>query len=268
MTYVPGIGQQLGALCTPWAVPDDVCVEGEAPSDVLLSRWLAVAGSNLFNLTGRQWPGECTTTWYPAADGCAPRPQLGLPGQRIEGDRLRLPGYPVRSIEEVVIEGVMVAPERYRVEDYRTLVLLPGDAVGPDRAWPRGGDWSVTYVYGASPPPGGREAAAALGYQLALSCSPDTSGCRLPQRVQSITRQGVSMAILDPLTLFPDGMTGLPEVDSWVAAQRLGAARRPGMVYLPGRRPMGHRRTYVPTGPVVPPPDPSELILYGGDSEG
>lgn len=230
----------LGPLCALWAVPDDVCGPTELDGE-LLARWLGVASSNLYNLTGRQWPGECTDTWYPAAGDCAPLVRRGVPAKRTNADRLGLPGYPVVGIEEVVIDGVAVDPARYRVEDYRWLVWVPED--GGARSWPRAEGWSVTYQFGTGPPPGGRQAAAALGFQLALSCDPDAGECRLPQRVQSITRQGISMAILDPLTLFPDGMTGLPEVDTWVAAVRLGAARRPGLLWIPGRRPTGHRRT-------------------------
>ncbi len=245
----------LGPLCQSWAVPDDVCGPAELDG-VLLARWLAVASVNLYNLTGRQWPGECTDTWYPASSGCAPLVRRGVPVKRTDGARLRLPAYPVVSIVEVVVDGVAVDPARYRVEDYRDLVWVP--EAGGVRSWPRAEDWHVVYRYGSGPPPGGREAAAALGYQLALSCNPDAGECQLPKRVQSITRQGVTMAILDPLTLFPDGQTGLAEVDSWVAAQRLGAARRPATVYLPGQRPTGHRRTAGASADTV--------ILYGGDA--
>jgi hypothetical protein len=58
-------------------------------------------------------------------------------------------------------------------------------------------------------------------------------GCRLPKRVQTVTRQNVTLAVLDPLTLFKDGMTGLAEVDLWVAADARGDATRPAAVLDP-----------------------------------
>lgn len=256
---------QLG-LCTQWATPADVCepcnVEGFDINH--LDRWLEVASYNLYLLTGSQWAGECTDTVYPEAQPCiAPlgrRWRWGMPTRQRRGlpRELRLPGTPVRLVEEVVIDGQVVDPARYRVDDGRWLVWLPEDVPGAARGWPTTQDvlgavgaegvWSVTYVYGAMPPPGGREAAAVLGCQLALSCNPnaDAGDCRLPERVVAISRQGVSMTVFDPATLFPDGLTGLTEVDSWVAAQRLGVARRPATVWVPGSRPAVRRRTTTP----------------------
>lgn len=253
MPQVPGSAAAQGGLCTQWATPADACkpcnVEGFDAA--ALDRWMEVASYNLFLLTGSRWPGECTDVVYPNSDQCyvplvrlsrwrwgpAPQPRRGLPRE------LRLPGNPVRLVEEVVIEGVAVDPARYRVEDGHWLVYLPEDVPGARQGWPTSGEWSVAYGWGAMPPPGGREAAAVLGCQLALSCNPDAGECRLPERVVAISRNGVSMTVFDPTTLFPDGLTGLTEVDSWVAAQRLGVARRPATVWVPGSRPAVRRRT-------------------------
>lgn len=242
-------------LCTPWAVVADVCPPCDDLDPLLLADWLEVSSSILFELTGRRWPGECTEVVYPTGRECMEwlGHHHGLPhAPKRRG--LRLPGYPVVEIEEVKIDGVAVDPDRYRVDDSRWLVYIPPvPYVSGDRQnWPNvnnerlaldsEGTWSVEYVYGTLPPPGGREAAAALGCQLALSCSPAGAGeCRLPTRISSITRQGITMAVLDPLTLFADGMVGLPEVDIWLQAQRLGVARRPAGLVVPGRRPLVRR---------------------------
>ena len=68
----------------------------------------------------------------------------------------------------------------------------------------------------------------------------------------SITRQGISLAVLDPLTLFVDGLTGLPEVDLWVQSVRLGRARRSASLMVPGRRTMTRHLS-----------DDEEIILDG-----
>lgn len=261
MVFVPAEERPPGGLCSPWATVDDVCDPGDIDTE-LLDTWLDVASSNLFELTGRRWTGECTDTWYPTGADCFERMRTPIYG-RTHADRIRLPGYPVVEVEQVVIDGEAVSDERYRIEDSRWLVWIPDeDTPGAVRSWPRVEGWYITYVYGTLPPPGGREAAAALGQQLALSCSPTGDGeCRLPERVTSITRQGLTMAILDPLTLFSEGRTGLVEVDMWIEAQRLGVARRPAGLVVPGRKPAGHRRDTLP--PSVPLAD---VILYGGDS--
>lgn len=237
------------STCEPWATVADVC----APCDdyafdlVQLEDGLQVASDVLFNLTGRQWPGECSTTVRPCgyrrADSC------GCMSSRTCGCRrlseLQLPG-PVVSVEQVKIDGEVVPTARYRVDDHRHLVYLPESDSAERQGWPccqrldladtEDDTWSVTYTFGMAPPPGGVRAAAALGCQLALACSPESAGqCRLPKRVTSITRQGVTLAMIDPLTLFADGLTGLAEVDLWVQSIILGAKRRRASVWVPGQ---------------------------------
>jgi len=244
-----GVDALTTLACQPWASLVDVCAPCNEMDSTLLEQSLAWASDILYDLTGRQWGGECPDTVWPGTDSCAAPGYL--PRSRRRG--VKLPGYPVVGVDSVTIDGVEVNPARYRVEDRRWLVYLP--AAGETRGgWPSGqasgvvdgqpGTWSVTYRFGLAPPVGGRLAAAALGCQLALSCSPDSEGeCRLPQRVTSITRQGISLAVLDPLTLFVDGLTGLPEVDLWVQSVRLGRARRSASLMVPGRRAVARHGT-------------------------
>lgn len=260
-------------ICAPWADAADAC----SPCDLyefdpaLLVDGIEVASGVLYNLTGRRWPGVCTQTIRPvSACGCqaypgswwlpsgAPRP-VALCGCGCGGvSEIVLPGYPVITVDEVVIDGIVVDAARYRLDDRQTLVYQPALDGTEDRGqWPccqrlsrpdgEEGTWSVTYTFGQDPPLGGIKAAASLGCQLALACLPaDAEGakCRLPKRVTSITRQGVTLAIIDPLTLFQDGLTGLPEVDLWVSSVMVGDKRRRGRVSVPGRS--RHRRTTEP----------------------
>ncbi len=255
MPYIPTPDRPSGGLCSPWATTDDVCAPCDDLDTELLDGWLEVSSSILFELTGRRWPGECTEVVYPTGRECMEwlGVRNGMPyAPKRKG--LRLPGYPVVEVEEVLIDGEVVDPDRYRVDDSRWLVYIPpvpyssGDRQGwpfsndPSLALDSEGTWSVEYSYGTLPPPGGKEHASTLGCELARSCAPDAEGtCRLPARVSTITRQQVTMAILDPLTLFADGLTGLPEVDMWVAAMNLGVARRPAGLVVPGRRPSVRR---------------------------
>lgn len=275
MPFTPGAERPSGSVCEQWATTDDVCAPCDEIDAVLLDSMLEAASLILYELTGRRWPGECEEVVYPTSEECLswlgigafrpgqdaswPTAWMGWPSYPHRNRRrgIRLPGYPVTSIEQVVINGEVVDPSLYRVDDDRWLIYIPPVplSVGDRQNWPiinderlaLGSDftWSVDYWYGNGPPPGGREAAAALGCEMAKSCSPEVAGeCRLPARISSITRQGVTMAILDPLTLFSDGLTGLPEVDMWVAAMRLGVKRRPASIVVPGkRRPVQRRGT-------------------------
>lgn len=240
-----------------------------------LEDWIQVASQVLWDLTGRRWSGICVDTIRPpSVCGCVAWsspwwPRVGASGGYVElyGDtwleggalcgcgcdgvsELILPGYPAIDVIDVTIDGETVDSARYRIDDHSRLVYQPDltDNEGR-RHWPccqrlsqpagEAHTWSVTYMFGQEPPLGGIKAAASLGCQLALSCLPtDSDGfksCRLPKRATSITRQQVAVALADPLALFPEGLTGLPEVDLWVASVLKGDQRRRGHAYVPGR---------------------------------
>lgn len=244
-------------ICAPWADPADAC----APCDdyefdpALLIDGITVASGVLYNLTRQRWAGICTQTIRPTTCGCGAYRGRWWTGTGCGCgcggvSELILPGYPVVDVLDVTIDGETIDPARYRIDDRSRLVYMPDpDDTSDRRAWPccqrlsrpagEEGTWSVTYEYGQEPPLGGVKAAASLGCQLAIAClpadSPAGKQCRLPKRVTSITRQGVTLAIIDPLSLFKDGLTGLPEVDLWVASVNLGDQRRRGRAYVPGR---------------------------------
>lgn len=281
-------------ICATWVDAADHCApcDDYAFDPAVLEDWDLVASQVLWNLTGRRWSGICTDTirpvsacgcvawsasWWPTgSSGSAGVLELeGGGGLELEGDpdsggalcgcgswglsELILPGYPVVDVLEVKIDGQVVDPARYRIDDHQRLVYQPDTTVtGERRSWPccqrlsrpagEEGTWTVEYQWGQEPPLGGVKAAAALGCQLALSClpvdSPGYRACRLPKRATSITRQQVAVALADPLALFPEGLTGLPEVDLWVSSVMKGDQRRRGHAFVPGRR--RSRRTTSP----------------------
>lgn len=210
------------------------------------------ASDVLYEFTGRKWPGETSDTIRPVCDSCACWPdrwsnqRWACSGQR-RRDGYVLPAFPVTGVTSLKIDGVTVSSSLYRVDDSRRLVAVRATAGDTLLRIPRCQDrtlpttevntWEIEYTFGAEPPAGGVAAAASLGCQLALACYPADSECgkkcRLPKRVTSITRQGVSMAFLDPLSLFDEGKTGLEDVDLWVASVRYGDKHRPAAVYNP-----------------------------------
>lgn len=154
------------------------------------------------------WGGWCSCNRGPKC-GCARLPEVYLGAT------------PVTGINEVKVDGEIVPPEAYRVDDWHVLVRIDGDA------WPCCQDlaaadtepntFSVDFNYGRPPPAAGKAAAVELAYQLYLSCA-DSGSCSLPQRVTDVTRQGVSMVLLDPFSFFENGRTGLYVVDAWLSA--------------------------------------------------
>lgn len=267
--------QRSGGACSPWAELGDMpCQTYEADPDQM-AMLLQFSTDVLYELTGRQWPGLCVTTVRPQSGepvgsnvwpgngyrepwlvergvwgcscnrsvrtGCSGVPEIKL------ADR-------VVSVQQVKIDGAVVPSSEYRLDDHRYLVGLRRPD-GSERTWPccqvdnepdtQPHTFSVAFTRGGYPPVGGTVAAASLGCEFAkgLGMLGDEAvkKCRLPRRVTSIVRQNVSVAVLDPLTLFQDGRTGLPEVDLWLASVVAGRARRRATMIPMGRR-RGSRR--------------------------
>ena len=168
---------------------------------------------------------------------------------------LRLPG-PVSSIQEVLVDGVALPNTAYRVDNAQFLVRLDGGR------WPtvqnlaapttEPGTWEVTYTRGVDVPTGGLVAAGILACQFAKALTNKTD-CVLPERIQQVTRQGVTVTIMDDFKEVEGGKTGIYLVDSWVAS--VMKPRRRSMVYSPDiPRPRNRRTTWDATGPWIPTP--------------
>lgn len=127
---------------------------------------------------------------------------------------------PVVSVSQVIVDGEELAPDAYRVDDWRWLTRLDGES------WPRCADllaasdepgaFVVTWTYGVPVPPGGKQAAAALACQLAKRCIGDDN-CEIPDRITNLSGEGVSMSFLPPIQgLLDAGRTGVFVTDLWL----------------------------------------------------
>lgn len=143
---------------------------------------------------------------------------------------LELPGN-VHAIEEIWVDGILLDPESYTLRDgilYRT----------DGGVWPECNDelsdprepgslaWEITYQRGYPVPTGGQVSAYLLACELAKAMCGDND-CALPRRVQSVTRQGVSVAILDSFEDLDEGRTGIWEIDSWLSSVSFQQASPP-----------------------------------------
>jgi hypothetical protein len=127
-------------------------------------------------------------------------------------------------------DGTVVDPATYRVDDWQWLVRQ-GPVTGAD-CWPicnnfnapvtgplapaDGSAWEVTYLWGLPMPTVLQRAAGELACEWAKNCL--GQACRLPQRVTSISRQGVSVSLADVDQLLENGLTGLTTVDNIIRA--------------------------------------------------
>lgn len=199
-----------------------------------------MAAQFLFNATGRQF-GACPVTYRPCAENCDCCPGwwgggLPVPVKRWDGEWVNLScnrcadRCECSQVSEVIIpdtdqvlsvriDGVDYDPcDTVAVYDRRRIVRTDGDE------WPKcqdlnlidgPGTWSITVLQGRPVPPGGDWIASLLACELGKACT-DADGCRLPQRVQTITRQGVTIGFQDQFDNLGAMRTGIWEIDAWI----------------------------------------------------
>lgn len=230
--------------CVNWAdesdLPESCDLTGVFPDT--LANAFTFASTVLFNLTNRRWLGECTDEYRPFSYNCC---WLAACGEStVYHSAIKLPAPDVRSITAIKIDGEVISPSEYMLRG--RYVIARRQADGTVRSWPcwqdlhRADDtetdtFSIAYVHGANPPSSMVQACALLAWEFALAWSPACEGnCRLPQRVTTMTRGGTSFAILDPLTVFDQGRTGVPDIDMLIAAVNRGESRKRAFVGRPG----------------------------------
>lgn len=146
---------------------------------------------------------------------------------------MALPG-PVGAVTAVVIDGVTLDPAAYRLYGSR-LIRQDGDhwPTTQDLQAPAGGanTWSVAYTRGLAVPPIVLQAAAVYACEVARSRA--SGNCLLPNRVQSVTRQGVEIQFVDQTDYLDKGRTGVPEVDMIIAQVNPGGLKARPRVFSP-----------------------------------
>lgn len=174
--------------------------------------------------------------WFPFVDAAGAWRNCGCPGACTCAARCEvlLPG-PVSSVTEVFVDGVLVPATSYRVDNGLILVRTDGEC------WPECQDFDhsdpadvdtfhVTYQRGAAVPLAGRTAAGILACDFAKTC---TTGCTLPGNLQSLTRQGIDVQMVDPASVLEGGLTGISQVDLWIRSVNPDALRGRVRMYSP-----------------------------------
>lgn len=253
-----------------WPLVDEIgCSALQDIEPELADAIVETATSLLWNWTGRVF-GLCDLVVRPCKENCDPSTYYGLSGipsslwsnapflpvlyngqfYNVSCSRkcrrrctcsstseIGLPG-PVDSIVSVEIDGVILPSSSYMVDNRHFLVRIDGEQwpTCQDMGLPPGSDgtFTVEYRWGTPVPKGGQVAASVLACEMAKA----TLGreCELPQRIQSITRQGVTMALVDSFEGLELGRTGIWMVDSWVTS--VMNSRRRSRVLSPDTAPL------------------------------
>lgn len=175
---------------------------------------IAMASKILFERTCQRFPGTCEVKLRPcdpcrACRDCCECKYTYVP---LAG------AYPVLEVSEVTIDGQVIPPASYRVDEYIRLVRTDG------QLWPRwqdlnadpstttGRTFEITYTTGRPVPEELQYAAALLACELKRACN--GQGCSLPDRVTSVMRDGVSYQVLDAQEIANVGSFGVPLIDT------------------------------------------------------
>lgn len=132
-----------------------------------------------------------------------------------------LPG-PVHEVRKVTLDGEELPASSWTLRDGGNLVRIDG------KRWPfirsltprqeeEGLGWQISYVRGEPLPNPGAVALGILAIEFWKGYAGDRS-CQLPERLTSVTREGVTVTVLDTFDDLDSGHTGIWLVDSWVAS--------------------------------------------------
>jgi len=233
----------MDAPCAGWSPNTALCSKWSTYSADVQAYALRVATRVIWAATGRQF-GLCAVTVRPCWSPQAPLYQaypvgyygegywtlLGTSGGGVQligasgcscssacqcsPPSIALPPV-VDSITSVVIDGVVLDPSKYRLSA-GYLIRMDG------LSWPTQQDlaaasgaantWSVTYQQGQAVPTDLQDAAGLYACQVGAAAT--GGSCQLPNRVQSVTRQGVDIQYVNADDYLEKNRTGFDAVDS------------------------------------------------------
>jgi hypothetical protein len=224
---------------------------------------LQAASYILWVLSGRRWSGIRTTTELYVCEHSGACGGSGCRVQQIElreghvvplwsGERpddftgfsgLFLRQRPVREVLGVRRQGEVLDPAGFAVYD-RAFIAPTSESCYNSCFDPC--CLEVTYTWGTPPPALGKLAVVALADQLVNSVEcPDE--CTLPERVTSVSRQGVSFQVFDPQDFMQDGRVGIYAVDMFLKAVNPDRAQKRARVFSVDM-PSARRQTFPPSG--------------------
>lgn len=152
--------------------------------------------------------------------------------------QIGLGAYPVNSVSQVLIDGAVVDPAEYRVDDQRWLVRVAQS--GSDRPhWPycqnlalpttEDHTFAVVLNYGGIVPATGVRAAIALACALAAErCG---GPCLIPQNATQVSKEGVTVQLVRPVEDVIDAMP--TAVRTFLSVTNPGGLRRRPRVFSP-----------------------------------
>jgi hypothetical protein len=231
------------------------------------------ASRMLFNATAQVFTGLCSDTFRPPSANCAGSSGLmagsrladgslwlGMNGTDMlpeatfgplgggDGNTVMSPimSYstivpplqPIVSVDRVTIDGENVDPSEWLIVEDRAVIRAGGKSwplwQRLDRPLGQPQTWGIEITGGVAIPPTGVLASRVLAVEFAKAPAwLDDDTCRLPKRLQSINREGMSAVVLDPFTFLQQGGFGIYEVDTFINTENPNHLTRDAKVLNP-----------------------------------
>jgi hypothetical protein len=247
---------ELNEPCQPWPI-DTTCDPTFLDLDEFVqARSVSLAWRTLHRLTGGQVGAcpvvlrpcaqppcsACSTGWmnprivagdwvnFACGDGCGCRPLCSIV----------LPSH-IADIIDVTVNGDPFDLTGVRVENGNEIVRTDGGCFPAcqdmSKAPGTDGTFEITYVPGYKPGMEGAYAAGVLASEYAKACN--GGKCRLPSGITTLVQQGRTMMM--SAELFPNGLTGIREVDAYVHSINPKHLTQPSVVWSPDMGSHKHR---------------------------
>lgn len=222
-----------------WVQPEEL---GDLADTEFAYEAARTASYILWALSGRKYAGVQMVTerygahivpknmwksqWYSTTIDSVREFAATVPPLSLVNTSIRLRGTPVNEIHSIRIAdtGEVLNPDTYYVVNHSLLrfrsTLLQ--------------NIEVTYSYGFPPPIAGKMAARDMAINFARLWGGHEEDCTFPDRVQSVTRQGVSWVLLDNQDFIAQFRTGIYAVDLFLKATNPDNARARAKVFIPG----------------------------------
>jgi hypothetical protein len=146
-----------------------------------------------------------------------------------QSGRVVLSGRPVREIASVAVDGEVLDPAKYYLRNGCYLFLDKYYVSCYSGGQLRKVEIEYTYGLDAYPEPLQR-AIEEMTEQIMLADG-DSADCKIPERVTSVSRQGVSWTLIDPQDFLQDGRTGIYAVDIAIKALNPKNSRRRARIF-------------------------------------
>lgn len=221
-------------MVSPWITVSDLAV----PDSPYAQEAIEYATFVLYKLSGEKYPGISRATETYVAEARAAThadpvstealhniQRISVPTSIQYPQRLYLRGTPAHEVFSVQYGETVLDPSEYILFNKRFLKLSNG-AVWNYACDQRG--ITVEYSYGMMPPSAGRMAASTLANELLILLGENSNAdyCRIPERVTSVSREGISFDMINPMEFIDEGKTGIWEIDLFIRTANPSRAKK------------------------------------------